>query len=234
VIFLGSASPSSQLLFISGLQREAAIARAADALAICGNHETLRAKLTEMATPFRLTISFGLCGGLDPALRSGDIVIGTSVLAGGAAVMADESVARELVARLRAAGERVSLGVVAGVEAPVLTKLAKAELRNATMAVAVDMESHLAGRLAADRTSPFAILRVVSDPAGRDLPPLVTKAVRADGSVDLGAVALAAIHSPEETPGLIATARDSAIAFRALRRCRRLPGLFSGLGLAHR
>jgi adenosylhomocysteine nucleosidase len=231
---LKSAAPPSHLLFISGLQREAAIARAADALAICGSRETLMAKLAEVTTPFRLTISFGLCGGLDPALRSGDVIVGTRVLAGGATVMADESVARELAARLGAAGERVRLGVIAGVDAPVLTRVAKAELRNATMAVAVDMESHVAGRLAADRNSPFAILRVVSDPAGRDLPPLVTKAVRPDGSVDLGAVAFAAIHSPEQTPGLIATARDSAVAFAVLRRCRRLPGLFSGLGLAHR
>jgi adenosylhomocysteine nucleosidase len=232
VIFLRSAPPS-RLLFISGLQREARIARAADALALCGSGEMLRAKLAKVATPLQLTISFGLCGGLDPALRSGDIVIGTSALAGGAAVLADESITRDLAARLQAAGERVSVGAVAGVDAPVLTRLAKAELRKATMAAAVDMESHIAARLAADRKSPFAILRVVSDPACRDLPRLVTKAVRPDGSVDLGAVAFGVIRSPEQMLGLIATARDSAIAFAALRRCRRLPGLFSGLGLAH-
>ena len=235
MIVLRSAAPSSQLLFISGLQREAAIARGDNALAICGNHEMLLAKLAEVAAaaPLRLIISFGLCGGLDPALRSGDVVIGTSVLAGSEGFLADDSVARELAARLGAAGERVSLGAVAGVDTPVLTRLAKAKLRNATMAVAVDMESHIAGRLAADRKSPFVILRVVSDPADRDLPPLVTKAVRPDGSVDLGAVAFGVTCSPEQTMGLIATARDSAIAFAALRRCRRLPGLFSGLGLAH-
>ena len=140
---------------------------------------------------------------------------------------------RELAARLGAAGERVSLGGVTAVNAPVLTRAAKAELRNATRAVAVDMESHIAGRFAADHQSPFAILRVVGDSADRDLPALVTKAMRSDGSVDRGAVVFAAIQSPEQILGLIATARDSAIAFATLRRCRRLPGLFSGLGLAH-
>jgi len=230
---LKSAAPSSDVLFISGLKREASIARVSDALAICGSGETLRAKLAEATAPFRLTISFGLCGGLDPALRTGDIVIGIGVLTGGASVMADESVARELAARLRAAGERVSLGAVAGVDAPILTRAAKAELRNATMAVAVDMESHYAARFAVHQKTPFAILRVISDPAGRDLPPLVTKALRSDGSIDFGAVAFALIRSPAQTPGLIAAARDGAVAFAALRRCRRLPGLFSGLGLAH-
>ena len=100
------------------------------------------------------------------------------------------------------------------------------------MAASVDMESGIAARFAADR-APFAILRIVSDPADRDLPPLVMKAVRSDGSVDLGAVALGVITSPAQAPGLIAAARDSAVAFAALRRCRRLPGLFFGLGLAH-
>jgi hopanoid-associated phosphorylase len=230
---LKSAEPSSRLLFISGLKREAAIARAADALAICGSGETLREKLAEVTTPFRLIVSFGLCGGLDPALRSGDVVIGTRVVAGGASVMADESVARELAARLGSAGERVSLGAVAGVDAPILTRTAKDALRKATMAVGVDMESQIAARFEADHKAPFAILRVVSDPADRDLPPIIVRAVRSDGSIDLGAVASALVRSPAQTSGLIATARDSVIAFAALRRCRRLPGLFSGLGLAH-
>jgi len=230
---LKSVAPSSHLLFISGLKREAAIARASDALAICGSRETLRAKLAEATTPFRLTISFGLCGGLDPALRSGDIVIGTRVLASRASVMADESIARELATRLADAGERVSLGAVAGVDTPILTRAAKAELRNATMAIAVDMESHLAARLAAHHKTPFAILRVISDPADRDLPTLAAKALQPNGSIDLGAVASAFVRSPAQTPLVIATARDSATAFAALRRCRRLPGLFSGLGLAH-
>lgn len=224
---------SSHLFFVSGLKREAAIARASDALAICGDGAFLRAKLSEAAAPSRLLISFGLCGGLDPALRSGDVVIGTRVIADGASVMADESIARELAARLRAAGERVTLGAVAGVDGPVMTQAAKAEIRDATSADSLDMESQIVARSAADRNAPFAILRVVSDPADRDLPPLVGKAVRADGSVDFGAVALGFIRSPAQMSDVMAAARDSALAFAALRRCRRIPGLFRGLGLAH-
>ncbi|MGO9771562.1 MAG: phosphorylase [Roseiarcus sp.] len=229
--WLTNAAPS-RLLFVSGLAREAGIACAPDALAVCGDGATLSARLAEAPAPLRLAISFGLCGGLDPAVRSGDVVIGARVLSGGAEFIADESVARQLAARLAAAGERVRLGAVAGVDAPVLTRAAKARLRQATGAVAVDMESGIAARFAADRNVPLAILRVVSDPAERDLPPLVARAVRPDGSVDLGAVTLGVILSPAQAPALIAAARDSAAAFAALRRCRRLPGLFLGLGLA--
>ncbi len=228
-----NAARSSGLLFVSGLKREASIAHAPDSLAICGGAATLRARLAGATANLGLTVSFGLCGGLDPSLRSGDIVIGSHVVTDGVSVTTDEHVARELVARLKAAGERVSLGVVAGVDAPVLTRAAKAELRKATRAASVDMESQIAARFATDRNAPFAILRVVSDPAGRDLPPLVIKAVKSDGSVDLGVVAFGVMASPAQTRGLIAGVRDSSAAFAALRRVRRLPGLFLGLGLAH-
>jgi len=221
------------LLFVSGLKREAQIAHAPDALAICGGAATLRRRFAEASSKHRLTISFGICGALDPSLRSGDIIIGTHVVSGGDSVMADEEVVWALAARLKAAGERVKIGAVVGVDAPVLTRAAKAELRKATRAASVDMESQIAARFAAEAKAPFAILRVVSDPAARDLPPLVTAAVKADGSVDYGVVAYGVMKSPRQTRGLIHGARDSSAAFAALRRARRTPGLFGGLGLAH-
>jgi adenosylhomocysteine nucleosidase len=227
------AKVAPRLLFISGLQREAAIARGPDALAICGDAATLRRELAGISAPASLVISFGLCGGLDPALRSGDIVIGTRVMAGEVRLAADQGIARDLAARLSAAGERVSPGAVAGVGAPVLTRAAKGLLRQATMAAAVDMESLIAARFAADRGAPFAVVRIVSDSADRDLPPLVMKATRPDGGIDLGAVIAGMIRSPAQISGLIAAARDSAAAFAALRRCRRLPGLFLSLGLTN-
>lgn len=227
-----SIARSSRLLFVSGLKREAAIAHAPNAHAICGDAATLRRRLAEVTAPIGLTVSFGICGGLDPSLRSGDVIVGAEVVTDSVSMMTDESVARELAARLAAAGERVRLGVVAGVVAPVLTRAAKAELHRATKAVSVDMESQIAARFAQDRNAPLAILRVVSDPASRDLPPLVMKAVRSDGSVDLAVVAYGATSSPVQIRGLLASARDSSAAFAALRRCRRLAGLFLGLGLA--
>ena len=225
-------APSSRLLFVSGLMREARIAQAPGALAICGDAATLRSRLAEVTAGIGMSVSFGICGGLDPNLRSGDVVIGAQVVTDGVSLTADESVAQELAARLTAAGERVHLGVVAGVDTPVLTRAAKAELRQATRAISVDMESQIAARFAAGRNAPFAILRVVSDPADRDLPPLILKAVKPNGSVDLGAVAYGALTSPQQIGGLLASGRDSSEAFAALRRCRRLPGLFLGLGLA--
>ncbi len=147
------------------------------------------------------------------------------------AIRTDEAVASSLAQRLIGAGARATVERLADAGAPVSTVSAKAELRRATGGAAVDMESLIAGRFALERRARFAILRAVADPADRDLPALVLKAVDADGKISLAAVAGGLVRSPGQFTGLLAAARDSRAAFRALRRCRGLlPGLFVGLG----
>ncbi len=221
-------------LIVSGLKREAAIVAGLNAISACGNGPTLRSRLDELADrPLRMVVSFGICGGLDPTLRRGDIVLGTEVVSGGESVPADADLTRALERRLNDGGERAIRGKVAAADAPVLTAVEKSALRNATGAVAVDMESLAAGRFAKARCAPFAILRAVSDPAVRDLPPLVLAVVDPAGGVNLGAVIGKLIRSPGELRGLLAAAVDSAAAFRVLRRCGRLDGLFSDLVPPH-
>ena len=181
-----------------------------------------------------LVVSWGLCGGLDPRLRPGDLILGAEVVSDEGAVRTDEAVTSSLAQRLVGAGARVVVERLAASDAPVLTAAAKADLRRATGAAAVDMESLIAGQYALEQRVPFAILRAVADPAERDLPPLVLKAVDPDGGIDAlsrhrrayplsGPVRRAARRSP----------RDSRAAFQALKRCRSLlPGLFLGLGAA--
>ncbi len=227
-------SPAASLLIVSGLGREAAIFAAPTAISICGDAPTLLANLAPLADiPLRLVVSCGICGGLDPQLRPGDLVVGTEVVSYGGSVTADKTVVVSLAQRLANEGQRAVFGPIAAVHAPVLTAKAKAELRAATGAVGVDMESLLAGRFALERGASFAILRAVSDPADRDLPPLVLKAVGSDGRTKIAAVIQGLIRSPGQFPGLIAAARDSKAALRALARCRAVPDLFVGLGLAH-
>jgi adenosylhomocysteine nucleosidase len=85
-----------------------------------------------------------------------------------------------------------------------------------------------------ERAAPFAIVRAVADPAERDLPPLVLKAVDSVGRIHVAGLILELIRSPGQFPALTAAARDSQAAFRTLNRCRSLlPGLFLSLGPAH-
>jgi adenosylhomocysteine nucleosidase len=227
-------SPMPPALIVSGLKREAAIVAGPDAISACGDGPTLRSRLDELADrPLRMVVSFGICGGLDPTLRRGDIVLGTEVVSGGENVTTDAALTQALERRLSESGERVIRGKVAAADAPILTAKEKSALRNATGAVAVDMESLAAGRFARARGVPFAVLRAVSDPADRNLPPLVLAAVDPAGGVNVGPLIAGLIRSPGELRGLIAAAIDSAAAFRALRRCGRLGRLFPDLVLPH-
>ena len=209
----------SPVLIVSGLRREAALAAGPDTIAAFGDASTLRARFVALADrPLRAVVSFGICGGLDPQLRPGDAVLGTAVISQGESVAADEALTLALERLLVAGGERSVRGTIAAADAPVLTAGEKRALRQNTGAAAVDMESLAAGRYAEARGAPFAILRAVSDPAGRDLPPLVLAAVDPEGDVDVGAVIRGLVRSPAQLPELVAAAFDSAAAFRTLRR----------------
>ena len=226
--------PSASVLIVCGLKREAAILAGPGRTTLCGDASTLRATLAEAAslTP-SLVVSWGLCGALDPRFRPGDLILGAEVVSGEGAVRADEAVTSSLAQRLRSAGAHVVVERLAASDAPVLSAAAKAELRRATGAAGVDMESLIAGQFALKQQVPFAILRAVADPAERDLPPLVLRAVDSDGGVDAAAIIKELIRSPSQFAGLRALAADSGAAFRALKRCRGLlPGLFFGLGAA--
>jgi len=77
---------------------------------------------------------------------------------------------------------------VTGIDHPAANVEHKRLLRSMTGAAAVDMESHVAGRIAAEANLPFAILRVICDPADRSLPPAALAGMRRDGTTNIGAV----------------------------------------------
>ena len=99
------AAPAVSVLIVSGLKREAAILSGPGRLAICGDGPTLRASLAKLAdTQFDLVVSWGVCGGLDPRLRPGDLILGSDVVSSEGGVGADEAVASSLARRLTDAG----------------------------------------------------------------------------------------------------------------------------------
>lgn len=220
------------VLVIAGLAREARIASGSGVVTLQagGRPEGLRAALAAHDRPARAVISFGIAGGLAPALRPGDVVIGTRVVSDGAAPIAcDDALVEQLMRRLGDLEARVVPAPIAGVEAAVMSTQAKAALHARTDAAAVDMESHVAGAYATERALPFAVLRVVCDPAERALPAFAAQALKANGEPDIRAV-LAALLTGKAKPGdLVRLARDSNAAFRSLGRARALLGLALGV-----
>ncbi len=107
----------------------------------------------------------------------------------------------------------VELVGIAGADRPLVTPSQKQALFAATGAAAADMESHVAARAAAKHGLPFAVLRVVADPAERGLPPaaLAGMASRRDHGPDGGVRSLA--KSPRQFAQLIRVAADACRAY---------------------
>jgi hopanoid-associated phosphorylase len=209
------------VLVVSGMAREAAIAAGPGVSAIAGGGERLiRMIEAGIAGGAAGVLSFGIAGGLDPTLRSGSTVLATALVAGQDRWPADPAWQQGLAVRLPDA----IMGPLAGVDAPVLTIAAKSTLRAATGALAVDMESHIAARLAAAHGLPFAALRIVCDPADRAIPAAALAGLGDDGATDVAAVLRALLRDPRQLPALLRLAADARVAFISLGRCRKACG----------
>lgn len=164
----------------------------------------------------RALLSFGLCGGLDPALRPGALVVPTEVVECAVLGHANNLYRTDMgLSRAVAAGHEPH-GLLCAAGTAVAAASDKAALHRATNAAAVDLESGAVGRVAARHGLSFAVLRAVCDPAERDLPPATLAALDQHGAIGLLRVLGSVAARPGQIPALLALARDAAAARRAL------------------
>ncbi len=182
-----------------------------------GRTDLLRARLAEaLLQDARAVMSFGIAGGLSPALEPGDCVIASEIVGKDRRYATDAAWSANLAALLPGARS----GSIAGTDTMLTEPAQKAALYRLTGAIAADMESHIAAELAAKHDLPFTALRIVSDAADRALPPAVLGALKENGETNLGAVLWSVLGHPAQIPALIRTGREAEYAFRALLRCR--------------
>lgn len=218
------------VLIVTGLKQEAQIAAGPGLTVVCSSSNPMQ--LRELMTTFdpatvRGIVSFGVAGGLDPALQSGDIMIATEVVTASERWSTVAALSDKLVSLPQLGPHRIVPGVLVGVEEVVLGQLGKAALRATTGAAAVDMESHIAARYAARHNLPFAAVRVISDPAHRALPELAAAALKPDGNIDIWKVMRGIARKPSDIRALVSSGRDFKRALRSLRGVR---GLLDGSG----
>jgi hopanoid-associated phosphorylase len=216
-------SDSARVIAVVGLAREARIAEGEGVHAVIGGgdeaglSDALRRALRQGAAGI---VSFGISGGLDPALKPGACIVGSAVSLGRKRWRTDAAWSKRLLAAL----PRAQFAEVTGIDHPAATVEHKRLLRSMTGAAAVDMESHVAGRIAAEAGLPLAILRIICDPAGRSLPPAALAGMRRDGTTNIGAVLGAVFARPAQLLAMIGLAGDARVAFSELKRRRASAG----------
>ncbi len=218
-----------RLGIVTALATEAAIARRAAAsapdetvapmvhLSGPGADRAARAARALVAEGSEALLSFGVAGGLDPALRPGTVVLSDRLVGPDRSVLGTDAEWRD---RLLLAGHRATMtvGTLAGTERPLREPHDKAALFAATGAVALDLESFAVARIAGAADIPFLAVRAIADPAWRAVPEAALLALGADGRTHPLKALRALLARPAEVWDFALLARDGRAAFAALRR----------------
>jgi adenosylhomocysteine nucleosidase len=190
---------AGSLLAVSGIGRAAAVA-AAQALVDAG---------------VSALMTFGMAGGLDPALKPGTVVIPCELISSGGGRFAANRAWREQVAASVSALRPVSEGDLLTSTHAIETPADKAAAFRTTGAAAVDMESAAVAEIAADHNLPFVAVRVIVDTAA-DMLPRAVVAASLEGRVRLARLIGGLILAPREIASLIRLAQRYRIAMRSL------------------
>jgi adenosylhomocysteine nucleosidase len=221
------------IIAVTGLFAEAKLARGPHMIVVSGggNSQGLaRALETAIFTEKKVSaiISFGIAGGLAPGLSPGTMLIARSIITPDGQRFATATLWSQWLAQTLANAKIVDL---AGVDAPVTNQIAKLALYRQTRAQAVDMESHIAAKIAFAHGLPFAAFRVIADPAERHLPHAAQIGLRPNGKIAFAAVTKSILCNPRQIPHLWRTALDARTAFAALLSGRQM--IEDGFGFAN-
>lgn len=128
------------------------------------------AELLQEHKPSTILIA-GLCGGLDPSLGAGDLILAREVLhEDGAGLKPPEMTVTSARRALRKGKAKFVCSGLVTVAKPAATPSTKLELWNIHGAAGVDMETAAFARVAMEHGADWMALRAVIDPAAMSLP----------------------------------------------------------------
>lgn len=185
---------------VTGLQSEAGLARhLPNAIVLCLGPGPAKAREAAQRLVSRgagALMSFGVAGGLDPALLSGDLVAAPTALA----------------LTLKAKAETITT-----VTDPALTPEDKAALFLTSGASAVDMETSAVKGVAEAHGLPFMMVRAICDTADDTIPQIALKGVSPDGAMRPVRVATGLLTRPQDLAALLQLGRQQKRAMAALK-----------------
>ena len=185
-------------------------------------------------------VSWGMAGGLDPALIAGRIILPGEVAAIDGAPIPTSRPWREQVSAALSPYHPLTGGKLLTSPRAIVTAAAKAALFRETGAAAVDMESLSVAEVARARAAPFLAIRVIVDRAADTLPSAVGQAADANGQLQVGRLIARMLRSPGQLPSLLrlsqryqAASRSLAVVADSARQALRSPdGGSSGASLS--
>ena len=161
-------------------------------------------------------VSFGLAGGLDPALDPGAVLLPVRILSADGAPIATTGSWRARLEQALAPQAFVAHGPLLTSPRAIASVEAKSTLFRKSGAVAVDMESYAIAQVALEAGVPFLAVRVIVDGAADSLPHAVAAAADAAGELRLWRLIGALVRAPAELAPLLRLARRYRAARHSL------------------
>lgn len=148
----------------------------------------------------KLVLSCGFAGGLNPELKSGEVVFIT-----GYPALEEQLTASDAKQASFFSAPRIATTVAE-----------KQQLRAQTGADVVEMESGAILAVCREKQIPSAMVRAISDTASEDLPLDFNALSKPDMSLDFGKLAWAIIKAPWKIPALIQLHKKTSLAAKQL------------------
>ncbi len=186
----------TRVMIVAPMQREAT-ALGRDAIAIGAGSRAaaaLDARLAEGACD--LVLIAGVCGGLDPSLAAGSVILGRSLLTADRPEIVPVPAYYDAARRaLRRAGGSFVAASLLTVERPIGSRADRTDAWNTYGAGGVDMETYALAEVAVRRGVAWLAVRTVVDEAAASLPAALREW---NGDTDDRAIAREALRNPRE------------------------------------
>ena len=220
---------SEKRAFLSGLRHLDARTQGSLAVVQTGvGPNLLSDRVARQLEHARVLVSLGTAGALAPGLQPGDLLLPRSITSGAETFRVADEWRDHWQAALAAAGVQACDLPLLQSEGVIHAVAAKRTLYADSGCVAVDMESGLLARFAAEADVPYLVARVVVDPAERTVPCAAVAAIGQYGGLNIGSLLLALARRPREIAGMMQLSRDFRQAAVTLAKLGLLAGSSAG------
>ena len=182
-----------------------------------GHNNALHAAAELIKQDCQALISWGVAGGLNESLHSGDVIVADKIISNDITIECHANWQEQLLIHLSSAEYRVVNGSIYSNTAICASAKAKNKLHLKTGADAVDMESAAIAGLAKEMNLEFVAIRTIADEAIASIPPAVKRHTNELGKPKPIRFLLSCLFNPMQIASLILLARAFSKAMNTMK-----------------